>query len=198
MERRADGRNAGGQLALAMIQGELTNLRAVERSDARFVRDVLNASSVQAGWGTSGAPVSIHLVEHDIEGWIEIERTTRYPAGLIIETLDGAPVGMVLVRQPDRPNQNLASLSIAIEPLSQRQGFGRDALISVIEALFDEWRIHRIQVTCEADNEGAARLYQALGFRLESTRAGATWTGGAFHDQHLFALSASDPRPWLK
>jgi RimJ/RimL family protein N-acetyltransferase len=176
-----------------MIRGEQCNLRAVERSDARFLRDLLNDPSVQAGWGTSGVPVSIHLVEQDIEGWIEAERTTRYPACLIIETLDGAPLGVVVIQRPD---QALASLSIALEPRSQGRGFGRDALSSVVEALFDEWRIHRIELTCEAINEPAIALYESLGFVREATRAGATFSAGEWRDQYLYRLLVTDPRPW--
>ena len=176
-----------------MIRGEQCNLRAVERSDARFLRDLLNEPSVQSGWGTSGVPVSIHLVEQDIEGWIEAERTTRYPAGLIIETLDGTSSGVVVIQRPD---QALASLSIAIEPRSQGRGLGRDALSSIIEALFDEWRIHRIELTCEAGNEPAIALYESLGLVREAIRTGATFSGGEWRDQHLYRLLASDPRPW--
>jgi RimJ/RimL family protein N-acetyltransferase len=179
-----------------MIRGERTNLRAVERSDARFLRDLLNEPSVQAGWGTSGVPVSVHLVEQDIEGWIETERSTRYPACLIIESLDRVPLGMVLIQLPDGPGLGVASLSIAIEPISQGQGHGRDALTSVVEALFDEWRLQRIELTCEAGNQRAIGLYESLGFTRESTRAGTTFSGGEWHDQHLFRLLATEPRPW--
>jgi RimJ/RimL family protein N-acetyltransferase len=176
-----------------MIRGEQCNLRAVERSDARFLRDLLNEPSVQSGWGTSGVPISIHLVEQDIEGWIEAERTTRYPACLIIETLDGAPLGFVVIQRPD---QAIASLSIAIEPRSRGLGFGRDALSALAEALFDEWRIHRIELTCEAGNERAIALYESLGFTREATRAGATYSGGEWRDQYLYRLLTTETRPW--
>ena len=177
-----------------MIRGEACNLRAVERTDAHFVRDLLNDPSVRAGWGTSGVPISIHRVEADIESWIEIERATRYPASLIIESLDGSALGIVVIQLPEK---FLATLSIAIEPLSQRHGFGRDALVTLIEALFDEWRVHRIEMSCEADNPGAAELYLALGFTREAVRRGVTFTAGEWRDQHHFGLLATDPRPWL-
>jgi RimJ/RimL family protein N-acetyltransferase len=177
-----------------MIRGETCNLRAVERTDASFVRDLLNDPSVQAGWGTSGVPISIHRVEADIESWIEIERATRYPASLIIESLDGSALGIVVIQLSEK---FLATLSIAIEPLSQRHGFGRDALVAVIEALFDEWRVHRIEMSCEVGNLAAAELYLALGFTREAIRRGVTFSAGEWCDQQLFGLLATDPRPWL-
>ncbi len=176
-----------------MIRGERTNLRAIERTDARFLRDLLNAPSVQAGWGTTGVPVSMHRVEADIEGWIEIERMSGHPACLIIESLEGSELGAIVVQRAE----STVTLSIAIEPASQGTGYGRDAVVSMIEAIFDEWRLHRIEVTCEADNEHAAYLYESLGFTREGTRPGVSFTGGEWRDQHLYGLLATDPCPWL-
>ena len=178
-----------------MIHGLSTNLRAAERSDARFVRALLNDASVQAGWGTTGIPVSTHAVEQEIERWIEIERDSRRPHGLIIETLDGDSVGLLIVDLSSRPNQSMATISVAIAAGSQQQGFGRDALTVLIDALFDEWRIHRLQVAWEAANESAARLYASIGFVREATRRDATFTGGDFHDQHVYGMLSTDPRP---
>ncbi len=177
-----------------MIRGVDTNLRAVERSDARFLRDLINEPSVTEGWGTSGVPVSLHRVETDIEGWLETERTTHRPAALIVETLDGAGVGLVLVDVSGRPNQSMATLSIAITGERQNAGLGRDALTTLIDALLDEWGIHRIQVRCEAGNERAIALYRSLGFHLDATRHKGTFTGGSFRDQHVFSLLATDAR----
>ncbi len=178
-----------------MIRGLESNLRAVERSDARFLRDLLNEPSVTEGWGTSGVPVSLHRIESDIEAWIETERTTNRPAALIVEALDGSQVGLVLVDVSTRPNQSMATLSIAISSDRQHAGLGRDALTVLLEALFDEWGIHRIEVRCEADNERAIGLYRALGFHLDATRRKGTYTAGEFRDQHVFSLLATDPRP---
>jgi RimJ/RimL family protein N-acetyltransferase len=174
-----------------VIHGIQSNLRAVERSDARFICALLNENSTQAGWGTIGIPVSVHAIEQEIEHWLEIERDTRRPHGLIIETLERDSVGLLIVDSAIRHNQSAARLSVAISPESQRQGFGRDALTALIDALFDEWRIHRLEVHCEADNEPTARLYESLGFVREATRRGATFTGGEFHDQHVYGMGCS-------
>ena len=178
-----------------MIHGLTTNLRAVERSDARFISELLNQPSVQVGWGTTGVPVSIHRVEQDIEHWLDVERTVQRPACLIIETLEHEPIGVLILVISGRCDQSMATLSIAVHPERQNQGYGRDALIWITEALFDDWNIHRVQMTCEAGNDRAARLYQALGFVREATRVQATYMNGNYHDQHLYGMLATDPRP---
>jgi RimJ/RimL family protein N-acetyltransferase len=170
-------------------------MRAVERSDARFICALLNDASVQYGWGTTGVPISLHRIERDLEAWIESERESNRPTGLIVESLEHEPVGLILVHLSSRPNQSMATLSIALQAEWQGMGFGRDALGALIDALFDEWRVHRVQLTCEADNERAARLYMSLGLHREATRREATWTAGEFRDQHVFGMLATDPRP---
>src|SRR4051794_4622837 len=62
-----------------MIRGELTNLRAAERSDAEFLLGLLNSESVQTGWGTPGVPVSGARIQADIENWLASERLDRFP-----------------------------------------------------------------------------------------------------------------------
>jgi RimJ/RimL family protein N-acetyltransferase len=177
-----------------VIRGLNTNLRAAERSDARFVWDLLNEPAVQDGWGMPGTPISIHRVEQNIEQWLERERVADKPAGLIIETLDNEPIGLAIVLM-DGYTGATGTLSLAIDPDWQDQGYGRDALTALIDTLLDEWRLHRIEVTCEAGNERAAHLYESLGFVHEGTRRGVTFLSGAYRDQHIYGLLATDPRP---
>jgi RimJ/RimL family protein N-acetyltransferase len=157
--------------------------------------DLMNDGGVQAGWGTSGVPVSIHLIESDIEGWIETERATRRPEGLIIENLEGLAVGLVVVQISPRPNQSLATLSLALSSEHRGVGLGHDAMDALITALFNEWGIHRVQVDCESDNVPAISLYESLGFTREVVRHRATFTNGEFRDQFVYGLLSHDIRP---
>lgn len=178
-----------------MIRGLQSNLRAVERSDSRFVRDLLDDPVVGDGWGTAGVPLSVHLVENDIEEWIANEIETWRPTCLIIENLEGIAIGLVLVDVSGRPNQSMATLSIAITAGSRNQGTGSDAMVALLDALFNEWGIHRVQVHCESGNDRAIALYRALGFRQEAVKVRATFTNGDWGDQIVFALLSTDPRP---
>ena len=162
---------------------------------AAHVADLLGEPSIQTGWGTAGVPVSIHRVEGDIEQWLEVERATERPAGLIIETLDAEAIGLLVIVSPDRVNPISVTLSIAVRPEWQGQGYGRDALTALIHALFDDWRVHRVELICEAANEQAAHLYQSLGFSRDGILRGATYVSGAFHDQHIYGMLETDPRP---
>ena len=178
-----------------MIRGEHTNLRAVERTDAPALFSLLNDAQVLLGWGMPGLIRSRARVEAEIEGWLEEERQRFRPPALVIETLDGAFAGLVLIRA-ELPHGHTAELSIAIAPGHWHQGLATDALSTILDALFDDWGTHRVQLRCEAGNERAIALYERLGFRLEGTLRGATYLGGRFSDQLVFGLLSTDERGW--
>ena len=194
MERSADRRRADSFNTLGVIRGIQTNLRAVERTDAPALHVLLNEPSVQIGWGVSGVPISSHRIESDIEQWMSTELETGRPVGLIIETLDADFVGLLVVHVSPRFNQSMATISIAISTGEQVKGYGKDALVALIDALIDEWGIHRIQVYCEAANEGAIALYDAVGFTTDATKRRATYSNGNHSDQLVYSLLATDSR----
>ncbi len=175
-----------------MIRGERTSIRAVERRDTVFIHQLLNDPTVSAGWGTDGVPRSIHSVEADLEQWIESERTSGYPAALVIETMDCDSAGLVILVRAERFQQSMITLSIAVAAEHRRQGIARDALVALVNTLHEEWNVHRVQLMCEAANEAAIALYGAIGFHRDATRRDATYSAGGYHDQHIFSALPGD------
>ena len=176
-----------------MIHGERTNLRPVERHDAPDLHALLNDEETLLGWGSAGDVRSLARVQAEIEGRLEEERRQGRPSTLVIETMEGHFAGVILLR-PGRPDQGLVELSIAVAPSQRRQGFAPDAISTVVDLAFDEWNLDRVQLRCEAGNARAIALYEDLGFRHEATLRDATYTGGAYADQLVYARIRSDPR----
>jgi RimJ/RimL family protein N-acetyltransferase len=177
-----------------VIEGEWTRLRPVERADTSVLHALLNDERVLLGWGMPGGIRSSARLEAEIEGWLERERHERRPATLVIETLDGDFAGLILL-QCDASSPHAVELSIALDPAHWHRGLATDALRTLVDVLFDEWRLHRVQLRCEAGNERASALYERLGFRLEGTLRDATFTAGRFTDQHVYGLLSTDERP---
>lgn len=176
-----------------MIHGERTNLRAVERHDAQDLYDLMNDEDTLLGWGMVGDVRSLARVQGEIEGWLDEERRQERPTALAIETLEGRFAGLILLRS-GRPNERMVELSLAVAPTERGQGIGRDALSALLDVAFDEWNLDRVQLRCEAGNARTLALYERLGLVLEGTLRGATYTGGEYTDQLLYARVRSDPR----
>ena len=176
-----------------MIRGEQTNLRAVERHDAQDLYDLLNDEGTLLGWGMTGDVRSQARIQSDIEGWLDEEHRQSRPTALVIETLDRRFAGLVLLR-PGPETQRMVELSLAIAPTERGQGIAMDALATVLDIAFDEWNLERVQLRCEAGNAQAIALYERIGLVHEGTLRGATYTGGAYTDQLLYARIRSDAR----
>jgi RimJ/RimL family protein N-acetyltransferase len=175
-----------------MIRGELTNLRAVERTDSGALHRWFNDPDVMRYWGAPEAVFSLAEVQRRIEGWLDEERRLERPACLIIELLDGEPVGVVILSQFEHKHRAL-ELSIMIgESNRWGQGLGTDALSALIDTCFDQWNLHRLWLRSEAFNERAHRLYERCGFVLDATLREASFLDGLYHDVRVYSLLETD------
>jgi RimJ/RimL family protein N-acetyltransferase len=178
-----------------MLRGELTNLRAIERHDDSSLYRWLNDPEVMRGWGLPAPVVSVADIQRRIESWLDDEAGRGRPAALMVETLDGEPVGLIILIS-DELARHAVQLSLLIGDADRwGQGLGGDALATLIDACFLHWHVHRIQLRSEAGNDRAHRLYRRLGFQLEGTLRDATWMDGRFEDQLVFGRLASDREP---
>lgn len=175
-----------------MIRGEHVNLRAVDRHDGPSVFRWFNDPDVMRYWGAPESTRSLAWVQHQIEGWIEEEIRLGRPSALVVERLDGDPIGLVVVSSY-APTARSAQLSIMIgETALWGQGLGRDLLQSMLDTCFLSWNLHRVWLRSEATNERAHRLYRRCGFTHEATLRQAAFLDGRFEDVFVFGLLAEE------
>lgn len=171
-----------------MIRGEVVDLRAVERGDAAVVHEWLNDPLVMRGWGSSAAAVSLAEAQRQVEAWLAEEAAQGRPAALVVETPEREPIGLIVLRA-DRPEARSVELSLLIgEPERWGQGFGTDALHTILDACFGGWNLHRVWLRAEAWNARAHRLYLRAGFRQEGVLREAAFLDGRYEDVLVFGL----------
>ena len=169
-----------------MIVGEKVRLRPIERSDLpRFV-----------AW--FGDPeVRRHLLIYlpfslaQEERWFEnlLERLERQrDLVLAIETAEGVHVGNVGLHAIDWKNRS-AELGIIIgEKACWDQGYGTDAIRTLVGLAFREMNLHRVFLRVDADNARAVRCYEKAGFQREGTLREAMFREGAYRDQYVMSI----------
>jgi RimJ/RimL family protein N-acetyltransferase len=171
-----------------MIRGELVNLRAVERTDAPDVVRWFNDPDLMRYWGIGDATASSNDIQRQIESWLDEETRLGRPASLIVETLDGAAIGLVVLSEY-RPDDRSAALSLLIGDRTHwGKGLGSDTLRTLVDSCFSSWNLHRVWLRTEAFNERALRLYRGRGFTHEATLRDATYLDGEYHDVLVFSL----------
>jgi ribosomal-protein-serine acetyltransferase len=70
----------------------------------------------------------------------------------------------------------------------QGKGIMTDACRVVLEYLFRELRLNRVEIACATGNARSAAIPRRLGFTLEGTRREAELVNGKFYDLLLFSM----------
>ncbi len=175
-----------------MIPGETVNLRALERTDAGLLFRWFNDPTVTTFWGMPQPAFSTTRIDRQIESWFEDEIALQHPTCLIIETLDGEPVGLIVLGQY-KQERRCAVISLMIgESRFQDAGLGSDALETVADVCFSSWNMHRLVLLSEADNARAHRVFEKCGFALEATLRQASFHDGGYHDLVQYAKLSTD------
>lgn len=173
-----------------MIVGKKVRLRPVERDDLpRFVE-----------W--FGDPdVRRHLLLYlpfslaQEERWFEslqgrLER--QQDVLLAIETADGAHIGNIGLNSINWKDRN-AELGIVIgEKAYWSQGYGTDAIRTLLELAFREMNLHRVFLRVDVDNERGIRCYEKAGFQRDGTLRQMVFKEGTYIDQHIMSILRSE------
>ena len=166
-----------------MIYGEKTRLRRIEREDIpTFVRwfadpEVRNFLLVNS-------PIS-HAQE---EKWVERKLEDADSELFAIETLDGTHIGNIELFDFQRIHRH-AELGVVIgEKEYWGQGYGSDAIRTLLRFGFEELNLHRIHLGVYEDNKRGIRAYQKCGFQLEGRLRDAIYRQGRYFDMLVMGI----------
>ena len=173
-----------------MIVGIKVRLRPIERDDLpRFV-EWFGDPEVRRHLGRY---LSFSLAQE--ERWFEnlqerLER--RESVVLAVETAEGVHIGSIGLDPIDWKNR-YAELGIAIgEKAYWDQGYGSDAIRTLLSLAFCQMNLHRIFLRVDADNARGIRCYEKAGFQREGTSREMVFKEGAYHDQYVMSILQSE------
>lgn len=170
-------------LSECILSGEKTRLRPVEERDLQSFVDWLADPEVRYWIALPEAP---DLAEE--RDWLDDMRAQEDRLLWAIETGEGRLIGTVELRNADE-FEGRAELGIAIMDKScWGQGYGSDALRSVLAHAFDELELRRISLTVDIDNARAIRCYEKLAFEREGVLRQHRLREGEPIDAFLMAL----------
>jgi RimJ/RimL family protein N-acetyltransferase len=163
-----------------MIEGKIVNLRAPEMTDLERNHRWVNDREVTR-FLVLRYPMSLAAEE----GWMR-ERTSKvmtFDAPFFaIETKDGRHIGNTNLFDV-QPENSCADLGIMIgEKDCWSQGFGSDALRTLLRFGFEEMNLHRIALNVYAFNERGIACYRKVGFVEEGRMRERIFTEGGYHD----------------
>jgi RimJ/RimL family protein N-acetyltransferase len=162
-----------------MLEGRLVRLRRPEIDDAERYYRWLNDQDVVGNLIAQRYPISL-----DWEKQFLRELQPMGPEGgiLAIDTRDGRHIGMTSfydVRMEDRK----AALAITIgEKACWSQGYGTDAVETMLRFAFGEMNLNRVWLTTVEYNERAIACYRKCGFQEEARLREHAYRHGRYWD----------------
>ena len=167
-----------------MIKGRRITLRRVEPADYAHILRWQN-DPVVFRWMDYVRPFSAE----DIRASEEQATVEGHP--FIIE-FEGKPLGRIGLNN-FRPRDRMASLYIFVgDRESWGQGYGHDALMTLLAYAFDACNLRMVELWTLADNERALRLYKSCGFVEEARLRARSWIEGEYVDHLIMSINAEE------
>lgn len=166
-----------------MLVGERVRLRALERTDIPRMVKWLNDPEVKRYlrmyWPISQAEEEI---------WFERQLGNPNSRIFAIETEDGTHIGNISLDEIDWKNRK-ATMGIIIGERSYwDQGYGTDAVKTLLSFAFNELNLNRIELSVYDFNPRAIRCYEKCGFVIEGRLRESIFRNGRYHDEIKMAI----------
>jgi UDP-4-amino-4,6-dideoxy-N-acetyl-beta-L-altrosamine N-acetyltransferase len=173
-----------------MIYGQKTRLRRIEREDIpTFVRWFSDPQVRE--FLKLNRPIS----KAEEEKWFERQLDRQDSELFAIETMDGTHIGNIGLDSIDWVHRQ-AELGIVIgEQEYWSQGYGSDAIRTLLRFAFQEMNLHRVSLRVYQDNARGIRAYEKCGFRHEGCLREAIYRQGRYYDTLIMGILSHEFEP---
>lgn len=171
------------------LQGETVELRRHDRDNYALYAEWYGDAEVWHLTSWTSSPLSQSAVERLFE---EREKSVTDDSFAIHARDEREPIGVISLMNISEANDS-ADLSVILGPSEKRdQGYGADAIGTLLDYAFGELELHRVGLSVFEFNEAAIATYEKLGFRKEGRYREAVKRDDTFHDAILMSLLAPE------
>ncbi len=168
-----------------MLLGHRVRLRPIGRDDLPLLRAWFADPEVMRHWAKPSPLVTEDAFAADLQGRFAQFADAGY---FMIQLHNGPPIGRIEFERLD-PQAASAEVVILIgDRAVWGQGYGTDAMVTLLRYLFHERSLHRVALTVIASNARAARSYEKAGFVVEGTLRDDLFFEGRYHDQTVMSI----------
>lgn len=172
-----------------MIQGQRVGLRHVTQDDLPWLKR--SSSDPQVRGASSGTRMTPpHRID---ERWREGGFATEDSEKLLIcHLIDGSVIGDVVHFAAARYT-TAREIGWTLGDVAMRgQGLATEAAALLVDYLFSNWPINRLQCGMSVNNHASRRVAEKCGFKHEGVQRGIVFVNGEYVDSHLLSLLRSD------
>lgn len=176
-----------------MLQGNRIQLRALDEDDLDDLHRWWNTPEIWSQIGSRRRVTS----RQELEAWFDAEGEKTSPQeGRTLAIVDeDTLLGTIWYGPFDAGDrQTMVGLYLA-EPETRGQGYGTDALQTLLAYLFGDLGLHKVRLLVLSSHERAIACYERCGFRVEGTLRDHRFFAGRFHDFLAMAVLAPEWTP---
>ncbi len=160
-----------------MLEGNLVNLRVMEREDLPLVAAWTN----NPRFGGEYEPLE-QSSRSDIEKWYNnLHPEEKW---FIIEKKDGTRIGQIM----HRPEGGHMSIGYIVIPDERNRGYCTEAVKILVDYLFLSKDVVRIQAETNPENPASQRVLEKAGFTKEGVMRKSVFIRGEWRDGILYSI----------
>lgn len=175
---------------VGLVAGERVYLRPLNAEDANWVYRMFYHTATRTLTGTQK-----HMTKEQISHYIANKpEDTGTVVLLIALRANDETIGEIALSDMDGTNRT-GHLRIAIgEEQHQGKGYGREALLLMLEYGFGILNMHRIELEVFSFNSRAVHLYESIGFLREGVRRQVLYYHHEYHDAVMMSMLETEYR----
>ena len=162
-----------------MLEGNLVNLRIIEREDLPLITEYENDPEF---WGELAVYPLLQKSKADLEK--EYDKRPPEENWFFIEKKDGTKIGAAFHFLEGR----LLEIGYAIVPSERRRGYGTEAAKIIVDYLFLSRAIVRIQAATDIRNTVSQKVLERVGFKKEGIIRKYVFVRGEWRDALLYSI----------
>ena len=172
------------------INGEKIVLRAIDPGDAELLLKLINDPEIERMLGGASFPVSMEGQRK----WIDNQTVRHDTLRCIVTTKEDEVHGLGTVVLSDIDYVNgVAQVHIKMDKeRGQGQGYGTDAINTIVDYAFHELRLHCVYADVLDYNVPSQKLFRKCGFQKEGVLRSRVFKGGRFVDVIPFSRLYED------
>ena len=162
-------------------------LRKIEFTDITFIHSHFSNETV-CKYMVDNEPVKTIAEANDIIKWSHGEATNpTNNRWLITLKKSQEPIGTIGFHKWDKRN-NITDIGYDLTPEAWEKGYMTESMRLVLEFLFAELKVNKVQAVVHVDNQASQALLEKVGFEKEGLIRAMYLFRGVYHDHLLFGV----------
>lgn len=173
-----------------ILKTERLILRTITSSDVSDLKEWLGLDSVYTYWGrkASGGERNPELLFVDARPWVQRKPKPDFKWGIELKE-NRKIIGEIAIF--DIQNSRMGDVGYRINPLYWNKGITTEALLTVIDFIYNHTEIDRLNATADVRNIGSCRVLEKCGFVKEGLIRHGKMVS-AYCDYYIYGMLAED------